>query len=35
VKANQSRRLELKEISARSLPVRIRDAGARLLLPYL
>jgi cardiolipin synthase len=35
VKANQSRRLELKEISARNLPVRIRDAGARLLLPYL
>ena len=35
VKANQSQRLELKEINARSLPVRIRDAGARLLLPYL
>ncbi|MDP4004892.1 phospholipase D-like domain-containing protein [Methylobacterium sp. NEAU K] len=28
-------RLNLDDLSARSLPVRLRDAGVRLLLPYL
>ncbi len=27
--------LTLAEVEARSLPVRLRDAGARLMLPYL
>jgi cardiolipin synthase len=32
---NQANRLDLAEIHARSFPIRIRDAGARLLLPYM
>jgi hypothetical protein len=34
---NDVRTLELTqaELDARSLPVRLRDAGARLMLPYL
>ncbi|HEY0911843.1 MAG TPA: phospholipase D-like domain-containing protein [Bradyrhizobium sp.] len=32
---NRGRRLELTELNARGLPVRLRDAGVRLLLPYL
>jgi cardiolipin synthase len=35
VKRNQARRLDLDEINARSFPIRMRDAAARLLLPYL
>jgi cardiolipin synthase len=35
VAENSSKRLELAEINARSFALRIRDAGARLLLPYL
>jgi cardiolipin synthase len=35
VAENQGDRLDLSEIKARSFPIRIRDAGARLLLPYL
>jgi cardiolipin synthase len=30
-----ARRLTLRQIEARSLPLRLRDAAARLLLPYL
>lgn len=32
---NQGRPLEAAELDARSLPQRLRDAGVRLLLPYL
>jgi cardiolipin synthase len=35
VAKNKDRRLELAEINARSFVIRMRDAGARLLLPYL
>jgi cardiolipin synthase A/B len=35
VTESKGRRLELAEIDGRSFPIRIRDAGARLLLPYL
>jgi len=35
VAKNQAKRLDLAEINARSFALRIRDAGARLLLPYL
>jgi cardiolipin synthase len=33
--ANRRHRLEVAELQARSLPVQLGDAGARLLLPYL
>jgi cardiolipin synthase len=32
---NRGRRLDRADLQARRLPVRLRDAGARLLLPYL
>ena len=32
---HQARRLERKEITERSLPLRLRDGAARLLTPYL
>ena len=35
VAENKVKRLELEEINARNLVIRMRDAGARLLLPYL
>ena len=35
VAENKARRLDLAEIKARNLALRLRDAGARLLLPYL
>lgn len=35
VSANRSNALTLEELNARSLVMRMRDAGARLLLPYL
>ena len=35
VEENKVRRLGLEEINDRNFPTRIRDAGARLLLPYL
>jgi cardiolipin synthase len=35
VVGNAAHRLELAEINGRSFPLRIRDAAARLLLPYL
>ncbi|WP_419758607.1 cardiolipin synthase [Acidisoma sp.] len=35
VEGNKSSRLELSDINARNIVIRMRDAGARLLLPYL
>ncbi len=35
IAGNRGRRLDLAEINARRFPIRIRDAAARLLLPYL
>jgi cardiolipin synthase len=35
IAANKGRRLDLAEINARRFPIRIRDAAARLMLPYL
>jgi cardiolipin synthase len=35
VVGNQGRRLDLADIRARPFAIRMRDAGARLLLPYL
>jgi cardiolipin synthase len=35
VTAHQGERLTLEAIAARSLPVRLRDAAVRLLMPYL
>ena len=32
---HQQARLRLRELNARSLPKRLRDAGSRLLLPYI
>ena len=35
MKARQQTRLRLRNLTARTLPVRLRDAGIRLLLPYI
>ena len=35
VDAAKGRPLTLEELGRRSLPVRLRDAAVRLLLPYL
>jgi cardiolipin synthase len=35
ISAQQGRRVSLAQLNARSLPVRIRDGAARLMLPYL
>ncbi len=35
MKARQLKRLRLRNLTARTLPVRLRDAGIRLLLPYI
>jgi cardiolipin synthase len=35
IRANQRQRLALAELARRSLPVRLRDSAARLMLPYL
>jgi cardiolipin synthase A/B len=35
ISAQQGNRISLAQLSARSLPVRIRDGAARLMLPYL
>ncbi len=32
---HQTKRLRARELNARNLPVRLRDAGLRLLLPYI
>jgi cardiolipin synthase len=35
ISAQQGRRVSAAQLNARSLPVRIRDGAARLMLPYL
>jgi cardiolipin synthase len=35
IRANQKQRLTLQDLERRSLPVRLRDSAARLMLPYL
>jgi cardiolipin synthase len=35
IRANQKSRLTLADLASRSLPVRLRDSAARLMLPYL
>ena len=35
IQRNQQRRLTLADLTRRSLPVRLRDSAARLMLPYL
>jgi cardiolipin synthase len=35
ISAQQGRRISAAQLDARSLPVRIRDGAARLMLPYL
>jgi cardiolipin synthase A/B len=35
ISAQQGRRISAAQLNARSFPVRIRDAAARLMLPYL
>jgi hypothetical protein len=35
IDAGKGRQLTIGDLAARSLPVRLRDAAARLLLPYL
>ena len=35
MKGHQTAKLHLREINARSLPVKLRDAALRLLLPYI
>jgi len=35
ISAQQGRRISAAQLNARSLPVRIRDGAARLMLPYL
>ena len=35
ISAQQGRQISTTQLNARSLPVRLRDAAARLMLPYL
>ena len=35
IRSNQKRPLTVGDLDSRSLPVRLRDSAARLMLPYL